>query len=142
MKIGDLAKATQVSVDTLRYYEKIGLLTDVKRNQSGYRYYTSSNVEQVRFIRNAQHSGFSLDEIAQLIAFRVAPVSAKPKVRELAERKASDLSERIQNLVALRDELLDLVNLCSESESYCPILDSFNDREDTQRSKVDKGKAE
>lgn len=127
MKIGDLAKKADVTVDTLRYYEKIGLLNGVKRSSSGYRSYDQSNVEQVRFIRNAQHSGFSLDEIAQLLKFRAAPINAKPKVRGLAEIKVSELTARINDLIALRDEMKGLIQQCVRSgESDCPIIDSFN----------------
>lgn len=130
MKIGDLAKKSNVTVDTLRYYEKIGLLNGVKRSSSGYRSYDQSNVEQVRFIRNAQHSGFSLDEISQLLSLRTAPTDAKPKVRELAEIKVSELTARIEGLLALRDELRELIDQCVGSgESDCPIIDRFNAKE-------------
>ncbi|MBU3069210.1 MAG: heavy metal-responsive transcriptional regulator [Candidatus Thiodiazotropha taylori] len=134
MKIGDLAKKADVTVDTLRYYEKIGLLNGVKRSSSGYRSYDQNNVEQVRFIRNAQHSGFSLDEIAQLLKFRAAPIDAKPKVRSLAEVKVSELSERIEGLIALRDEMKELIEQCVRSgESECPIIDSFNAQEKSKK---------
>ncbi|MDO6423016.1 MULTISPECIES: heavy metal-responsive transcriptional regulator [Cellvibrionaceae] len=128
MKIGDLAKKANVSVDTLRYYEKIGLLSGVQRTRSGYRSYSQHNVEQVKFIRNAQHSGFSLDEITHLLSFRNAPVEAKPKVRKLAEEKVLDLSTRIDALVLLRDELNALIDQCAKSDAYCPIIDNFNDK--------------
>lgn len=128
MKIGDLARQANVSVDTLRYYEKIGLLSGVQRTRSGYRNYSQQNVEQVRFIRNAQHSGFSLDEITHLLSFRDAPVTAKPKVRELAEEKALELTARIDDLVLLRDELNTLIEQCVKTNAYCPIIDNFNDK--------------
>ena len=127
MKIGDLAKKTKLGVDTLRYYEKIGLLTDVERNESGYRNYKNHNVEQVRFIRNAQHSGFSLEEIRHLLEFRQAPVVAKAHVRKLAQDKANELTERIESLTGLRDELLELVGQCEVEDSHCPIIDKFSD---------------
>jgi DNA-binding transcriptional MerR regulator len=135
VKIGDLAKKTEVSVDTLRYYEKIGLITDVERSESGYRQYGQHNIEQVYFIRNAQHSGFSLEEISQLLLFRVAPLEAKSKVRDLAAEKVQALSTRIDSLIALRDELSSLVNQCESSKSHCPIIDSFNEVHDTIQSR-------
>lgn len=128
MKIGDLAKKANVSVDTLRYYEKMGLLTGVKRSDGGYRQYTASNVEQVRFIRNAQHSNFSLEEISLLLSFRDAPTDEKSKIRALAGAKVQVLSERIDDLVSLRNELQLLVKKCADSgDAHCPIIDSFSD---------------
>ncbi len=129
MKIGDLAKQANVSVDTLRYYEKISLLSGVQRTRSGYRSYSQQNVEQVKFIRNAQHSGFSLDEITHLLGFRSAPVAAKPKVRKLAEEKVLELTMRIDDLVLLRDELTTLIDQCAKSDACCPIIENFNDKE-------------
>jgi len=129
MKIGDLAKKASVSVDTLRYYEKIGLLKGIQRSSSGYRNYNQQNVEQVKFIRNAQHSGFTLDEITHLLSFRCAPVEAKPQVRELAENKVAELSAHIDDLIFLRNELKALVEQCANSNSFCPIINNFNNRD-------------
>lgn len=128
MKIGALAKKIQVSVDTLRYYEKIGLLTGVVRRESGYRDYGQHNIDQVLFIRNAQKSGFSLNEISHLLEFRGAPVAAKPKTRLLAAKKVDELSQKIDELIALRDELQSLVKQCAQEDSHCPIIDRFSDK--------------
>lgn len=77
MKIGEVTAELGISVDTLRYYEKINLLTNIKRGAAGQREYTAADMARVRFIKRAQKMGFSLDDIASLLAFRDAPAQSK-----------------------------------------------------------------
>jgi DNA-binding transcriptional MerR regulator len=125
-KIGDVAALFDVSVDTLRYYEKIELLGQVPRSDSGVRYYDSALIARIRFIRHAQRMGFSLDDIRELLGFRDQPAIDKPQVRELMRHKLDALNQQIQDLSVLRDELQALTMACEQSiDSDCPILKEF-----------------
>lgn len=120
--IGALATETGLSVDTLRYYEKIGLLQDVPRH-NGQRRYTQRHLEQLLFIRRAQAMDFSLAEIDQLLKLRMDPVDSRTEVRELAEEKLHAITERIEALTALQQELGELVNKCLHGgPGACPII--------------------
>jgi DNA-binding transcriptional MerR regulator len=122
MQIGEVVARLSISADTLRYYEKIKLMPKVSRNNSGIRIYSDKDISRLRFIKRAQKMGFSLEEISQLLRFRENPQKAKPRVRELAYRKLNEIEHHLSELATLRDELRLLANLCSESESGCPIL--------------------
>lgn len=122
LKIGQVAKAEGVSVDTLRYYEKRQLMPGVQRDQFGIRFYTKKNLSRLRFIKRAQKMGFSLDEISHLLNFRDAPLNAKPQARALATHKLQQIEEHLHELGRLRDELAELTRLCSERADQCPIL--------------------
>jgi DNA-binding transcriptional MerR regulator len=123
-KIGGITDTLGITADTLRYYEKIGLLPPIHRH-NGIRLYSPKDVSRLRFIKRAQKMGFSLDEIAQLLSFRENPQQAKPQVRQLAHAKLSDVRHRVAELVHLQDELTLLLNLCGSSPEGCPILDSL-----------------
>lgn len=115
-----------LSVDTLRYYEKIKLLTGVKRTSSGQREYSEDNIQAVLFIRRAQKMGFSLDDISSLLSFRQKPRQSKPQIRQLAYEKLAEIDAQLLELMALRDELGSLTEACESIEGSCPILDNFN----------------
>ena len=120
--IGALGKQTGLSVDTLRYYEKIGLLQDIPR-LNGQRRYLQQHLEQLLFIRRAQAMDFSLAEIAQLLKLRLDPVGSRDEVRELAEEKLEAINLRIEALSTLQQELGELVNECRHSgPGACPII--------------------
>ena len=120
--IGALATQTELSVDTLRYYEKIGLLQDIPR-QNGQRRYTRHHLEQLLFIRRAQAMDFSLAEIDQLIRLRRDPVGSRDEVRELAEEKLEAINQRIEALTKLQQELGGLVQQCKHGgPGACPII--------------------
>lgn len=126
MRIGEVVAELGISADTLRYYEKIKLMPRVHRNGAGVRFYCIKDLSRLRFIKRAQKMGFSLDEIAQLLGFREDPQKAKPKVRELAHQKLTEIEEHLTELSTLRDELRLLTNLCGASPDGCPILDKFD----------------
>ncbi|MDT8322141.1 MAG: heavy metal-responsive transcriptional regulator [Xanthomonadales bacterium] len=125
-RIGQVVGALAISADTLRYYEKIGLLSRVHRNNGGVRYYSDKDLSRLRFIKRAQKMGFSLKEIADLLGFRENPQKAKPRVRELAHRKLTEIEQHLAELSTLRNELRLLTNLCGASSDGCPILESFD----------------
>lgn len=128
-QIGETAKLLGISADTLRYYEKIGLLPHIARTPSGLRNYTQKDISRIQFIKRAQSIGFTLDEISQLLSFREAPQKAKPEVRKLANEKLKDIRNKLDVLQRLHDELQLLSNLCVGSENGCPILENLDDTE-------------
>jgi MerR family copper efflux transcriptional regulator len=123
-KIGETTEALGLSADTLRYYEKIGLLPPVHRH-NGVRFYSPKDVSRLKFIKRAQKMGFSLEEIGQLLSFRDNPQKAKPQVRQLADVKLTDIRDRVAELTHLQNELTLLLNLCGASPDGCPILESL-----------------
>lgn len=122
-RIGDAAAQTGLSTDTLRYYERIGLMRRVLRDGGGRRYYTEAELERLRFISRAQAMDFSLAEIGQLLELRDHPATARAKARRLAHNKLEAVTQRMRTLRHLRDELRLLLNLCASSEGRCPILE-------------------
>ncbi|QLE46281.1 heavy metal-responsive transcriptional regulator (plasmid) [Nostoc sp. C052] len=105
LKIGELAKQTDVAVGTIRYYESLGLLTPVERSENGYRYYDGEAIKRLQFIKKAQSLQFSLSEIQQIVGVRSHGSPACPLVRGLLKKKIADLEEQIYRMKALKDEL-------------------------------------
>ena len=98
LKSGELAKQAGVNVETLRFYERKGLLPEFLRRGSGYREYPVESASLIRFIKRAQELGFSLREIRELLALRVQPGVTCADVREKAEQKISDVRRKIADL--------------------------------------------
>lgn len=111
MKIGELAKLTGVSVDTLRFYEEKGLVKAIGRTEAGYRYFSPATVEQVKFIKFAQGLGFSLQEILEVIPYLQNGELCSFDVRGRMKSKLLVLDEQIKQLTALREELLRTMQL-------------------------------
>lgn len=127
-RISDVGRLTGLSPDTLRYYEKIGLLARVSRQNSGVRSYNDQDLSRLRFIQRAQKMDFTLAEIAELLKMRDAPQSARKAVRELTARKLADVETHLKELQTLRDELRLLLNLCNGSRKSCGILKEMDRR--------------
>lgn len=125
MRIGDVAAALAIRPDTLRYYEKIGLIPRASRTAGGARLYDEHDISRLRFIKRAQKMGFSLATIAELLGFRENPGNAKPQVRVLAQHKLAEIEAHLAELTTLRDELRLLGNLCQADANSCPILDAM-----------------
>ena len=123
LSIGDVSEHTGLSADTLRYYERIGLLPSVQRNAGGQRRYSDNDLGRLRFIRRAQSMDFSLDEISGLLQLREQPGDVRSEVRGMTEQKLRAIETRIRELVQLRDELAGLVEQCRASEGCCPIIE-------------------
>ena len=126
--IGAIATHAGVNVQTLRYYERRGLLPAPARTSSGYRRYTSETVQLVRFIKRAQDLGFTLSEIGQLIGLRAAPRRDRARVLKLATAKIADIEEKIARLGAIRGALATLVDSCdcAGSALECSILEAMD----------------
>jgi Hg(II)-responsive transcriptional regulator len=123
--IGQLAKTVQVNVETVRYYERRGLLQQPPRQTSGYRRYSRDAVRRIQFIRRAQRLGFSLQEIDDLLRLRADPQSSCCDVKQLAESKIAELESRIRDLRQMQEALAMLTESCSGNDpnSECPIFD-------------------
>lgn len=120
--IGQVTGQTGLSADTLRYYERIGLLNRIRRSNGGQRQYSDGDIARLGFIRRAQSMNFSLEEIAQLLLLREAPGDVRGEVRGMTEQKLRDIDERIRELSRLREELRELVEACRASTGGCPII--------------------
>lgn len=125
-RIGDITRLLGLSADTLRYYEKIGLLPRVGRSVAGLREYGERDVSRLRFIQRAQKMGFSLAEIAQLLAMRENPQQARDEVRILTTLKLEEVEVRLKELTLLRNELRLLLNLCRGAKDGCPIIETID----------------
>ena len=128
LTIGQLAKQTQIGLETIRFYEREGLIDSPPRRSSGYRAYPPETVPRVRFIRTAKELGFSLKEIGELLALRVDPVESCAHVKTIAEHKITGIEQRIRTLQRMRKTLRNLVAACEarQATSDCPILDSLD----------------
>ncbi|HKY26307.1 MAG TPA: heavy metal-responsive transcriptional regulator [Pyrinomonadaceae bacterium] len=105
LKIGEVAKASGIGIETLRFYEKSGLLDSPSRTESGYRIYNADVLERLDFIKRAQVLGFSLDEIKRVIADKRAGQSPCAEVREIVRRRLTELDARMREMKRYRNEL-------------------------------------
>lgn len=127
-RIGEVTRLTGLSADTLRCYEKIGLLPRVGRNPSGIRRYNDTDLSRLRFIQRAQVMDFGLADIAQLLKMRESPRHARAQVRELTRKKLTEVGARLEELKTLRNELQLLLDLCNANSSGCPIITDIERR--------------
>jgi MerR family mercuric resistance operon transcriptional regulator len=127
MTIGELARSAGVHVETVRYYERCGLVPQPARRPSGYRVYSADSVARIRFIKNAQELGFSLAEIKKLLELRIDANTNCGEVRRQAQIKLSELNDKIRALQQIQHALLQLVAACEEGgpQGECPILDAL-----------------
>ena len=123
MTIGRLARHAGVGIDTVRFYERRGLLPEPARTPSGYRLYTRQTTERMRFIRRAKALGFTLDEIKSLLELQDLG-GEKSAVKALTRRKISQIDSKIEGLSRIREVLSELERECSGSGdvSGCPII--------------------
>lgn len=124
MKIGEISKSTGVPVETIRYYEKIGLVPEPERQASGYRHYRQSHLDRLLFIKRCRNLDMAQDEIRELIRLADQPDADCSEVDALLARHLSHVRERLQELARLEDTLEQLQRACSEGRtvSECGIL--------------------
>lgn len=141
MRSAELAAAVNVNIQTLRYYERRGLLPEPDRLASGYRDYGPDAVNIVRFIKRAQQLGFSLGDIAQLLDLANGGPENCDATRALTTEKLAELEAKIASLSAMRDALLQLVATCSKPRStrQCPILTAIRDDDGEMGPREDTG---
>ena len=124
MRIGEVAAVAAVNIQTLRYYERVGLLPKPDRGPSGYRSYEPQAVRRVRFIKRAQELGFTLAEIADLLGFRDEAAVSCDRVESRASATVARISEKISDLERMREALSQYVGACRSREplTECPLL--------------------
>ena len=129
MRIGEVAERAGVNIQTLRYYERRGLLPSPARRPSGYREYSPEMVALVRFIKRAQHLGFSLDDVGELLELRQNPSRSRVAVRAVAVRRVADIADRIRRLEAMQKALEQLVTACecAGASRDCPIIEALDE---------------
>lgn len=127
MTIGKVAKGAAVGIETVRFYEREGLLEKPPRRPSGYREYPADTVDRVRFIKRAKELGFSLKEIKELMTLRIAPGTTCGHIRRRAEAKIEDIEAKIKTLQSMKQALRKLTAACGGkgSVSECPIIDAI-----------------
>lgn len=131
MLIGELARAAGVGVETLRFYEREGLLSEPPRSAAGYRLYGNGAVRTVRFILRAKQLGFTLSETSELLQLRVTDTTRCGDVRTAARDKIADVESRMRELGRIRNALQSLVDACEANQETrdCPILDALDEPE-------------
>lgn len=128
MTIGKLAQSAGVGVETVRFYERKGLLAEPMRGESGYRQYRPGSLIRLRFIRQAKELGFTLPEIQELLSLRVSSTASCAEVQERIQAKLANIEERIRSLKRMKRALNGMAAIClSEAlpTSECPILDAL-----------------
>lgn len=127
LMIGQVASQSGVGVETIRFYERQGLLDPPSRRASGYRQYDEEVVTRIRFIRRAKELGFSLSEIDVLLKLRVDSDDACAETKLLVVERIEQIDEKIRDLQRVRGALSDMVATCGENESSseCPILEAL-----------------
>ena len=128
LTIGQLAKQANVHLETIRYYERMRLIPEPPRNQSGYRQYPPEALTRTVFIRRAQALGFSLKEVSELLSLRMEPGTTCGDVRARVADKIGDVEQKIANLETIKAALLRLVANCTGKGPIgeCPIIEALD----------------
>jgi len=124
LTIGRLARAAEVNIETIRYYQKFGLISEPDKPSEGYRIYPFEYIARLRFIKHAKNLGFSLKEIAELLQLGDGQCN---DVRARAEQKREQIDQQINNLQKLRDTLNTLIDAChtDRDTKHCPIIETL-----------------
>ena len=133
LTVGKLAKLGDIGVETVRYYEKRGLLPKPERLPSGYRIYSEETINRVRFIKRAQELGFTLEEISELLALTENPDTDCADIRNHAQDKITEIKAKMKDLKRMQDGLAELAGYCpgkGKPLSECSILKHFYGRKD------------
>ena len=131
LTIGQVAKRSGVKIETIRFYEREALIAPPARSDSGYRKYPLETVRRIRFIRRAKELGFTLKEIAELLALKADPKSSCGDVKLRVADKIDDLDQRLRSLQNMKSVLTQLMLTCGGrgSTNECPILDALDDEQ-------------
>jgi len=135
LRIGQVATRAGVNVQTLRYYERRGLLEEPGRSRAGYREYAPEAVRVIRFVKRAQQLGFTLSEVEELLHLREDRSGSCEEVRAAATAKLEDIDSKIKSLRAMKRALSVLVKSCSGAGSTreCPILEALDDPDEKRK---------
>ncbi len=128
LTIGEVAKRSGIGLETVRFYERKGLIEEPPRTDSGYRQYPAAVVARLRFIKRAKELGFSLKEILELLSLRVDPDTTCADVKKRADLKILDIEQKISTLQKMKKALTKLAASCTGSgpSSDCPILEALD----------------
>jgi MerR family copper efflux transcriptional regulator len=131
LSIGQVARRAGVGVETVRFYEREGLLEEPPRRASGYRQYSEQVVKRIHFIKRAQQLGFSLKEITDLLLLRVDGQTSCEEVKQRTEAKIAEVERKLVELQHMRQALLQVAELCTGRgpASACPMLDALDQQE-------------
>ena len=131
LTIGKVARLARVGVETIRFYEREGLVAKPPRTPSGYRQYPKETVARIRFIRRAKKLGFTLKEIKELLALRVDPGTTCGDIRRRAKAKIAAIQEKVAALEKMKEALEKLAVQCRGKgpTSECPILEALEEEE-------------
>jgi MerR family copper efflux transcriptional regulator len=127
ISIGMLAKQVNVNIETIRYYERIGLLAEPPRNKSGHRQYSAEEVKRTEFIKRCQALGFSLKEIQEILELRMTPGSTCADMQSRVADKLTSVDRKINELTQIRDALTRLQKKCTGRGpiGQCPIIEEL-----------------
>lgn len=126
MNIGEIAARSGMPPKTIRYYESVGLVAPAPRTDSGYRTYGERDLRILRFIHRARNLGFSLREVAELLALWRDPHRSSADVKALARDHVADIDRKISELKAMRRAVVDLMERChGDDRPDCPIIDEL-----------------
>lgn len=128
LRTAEVAEQAGVNVETLRFYERKGILPEPPRRASGYREYPPETVERVRFIKRAQELGFSLREVQDLLELRETARAKAGRVRKVAAAKLEEIDHKIRDLEAMKKSLTELLCACDGQKTIasCPIIESLS----------------
>lgn len=126
--IGQLARLAQVPTSTLRYYERVGLLIPTGRTSSNYRFYGEEALEQLRFVRAAQATGFSLEDVGALLEIRLGSREPCREVQRLIEDRLGTVEQRLKDLKRVKKFLDSSLDKCHETQNgdHCAVIDNFS----------------
>lgn len=133
MKIGELSRATAIAVETIRYYEKIGLLPEPERDASGYRAYRNAHLDRLLFIKRCRNLDMAQEEIRELIRLAEQPEADCSEVDALLARHLVHVRERLRELASLEETLVQLQEACSDARTVreCGILGGLSSELET-----------
>lgn len=128
LTIGQVAEESDVGVETVRFYQRKGLVEEPPREGTHRRRYPAETVARIRFIRGAQNLGFSLKEIDELMRLRITHGTSKRDVRTRAKEKVAEIEQKMRDLQHMRDTLMKLIGACDGMGTLddCPILEAFD----------------
>ena len=126
LSIGAVSKTTGCNIETIRYYERIGLLEAPARTAGGHRVYTTNQVKQLAFVRRCRELGFGLDDVSSLLELAEGHPGSCATVRSIANQHADDIRRKINDLRRMETRLRDLVSQCSDgSVPACPVIEAL-----------------
>jgi MerR family mercuric resistance operon transcriptional regulator len=132
LTIGKIAKSAGVGIETVRFYEKQGLIDPPPRTESNYRIYPEDDIARLHFVKRAKSLGFALSEIKELLSLRHDPAATKADIKQRTEAKIEDIRQKIQDLTRMLKALETLSETCNGHGpvSECPIMDALNSGKD------------